>query len=91
MNPPILEHFCSLFEQIAQVGLILQMGSHFAQNATPNPCSLLSHHTSLSGIYMYTKHPQPHPKTPFFLARLNFKVGKMNYCLGKTDPNWANV
>ena len=24
-----------------------QMGSHFAQNATPKPCSLLSHHQML--------------------------------------------
>ena len=47
---------------------IAQMGSHFAQITTPDPCSLLSPHTTLSGICTYPKHPQPHPKTPFFLA-----------------------
>ena len=41
-----------------------QMGSHFAQNTTLNPCSLLSCHTPLSGICTYTKHPQPH-SNPF--------------------------
>ena len=33
----------ALFIQIAQ------MGSHFAQNTTTNPCSLLSRHKTLSG------------------------------------------
>ena len=42
--------------------------SSFAQNTTPISCSLLSRHNPLSGICTYTKHPQPHPKTPFFLA-----------------------
>ena len=45
-----------------------QIGSHFAQNTTPIPCSLLSRHILLSGICTNTKHPQPHPKTPLFLA-----------------------
>ena len=45
-----------------------QIGCHFAQITTPNPCSLLSHHTPLVGICVYTKHPQPHHKTPLFLA-----------------------
>ena len=50
----------------------LLMGSHFAQNTTTNPCSLLSQHKILSGICTYTKLSQPH--TP----RLKLKVGKMN-------------
>ena len=45
---------------------LAQMGSHFAQNTIPNPCSLLSSHTPLSGIYTYTKRPQAHPKTPLW-------------------------
>ena len=45
-----------------------QMGSHFAQNTTTNPCSLLNRHQPLSGICTNTKHPQPRPKTPLFLA-----------------------
>ena len=40
-----------------------QMGSHFAQNTTTNPCSLLSRHKPLSGICTYTKHPRSHLKT----------------------------
>ena len=66
-----------------------QMESHFAQNTTTNPCSLPSRHKSFSGICTYTKHPQPHPKTPLFLQVRNLKVGKMNYHLGKMDPNRA--
>ena len=62
------------------------MGSHFAQNTTSNPCSLLSCHKPLSGICTYTKHPQPTPKHP--LSWPDF-VGKMNYRLGKMDPIWA--
>ena len=43
-------------------------GSHFAQITIANPCSLLSRRAPLSGICTYTKHPQPHPKTPLLLA-----------------------
>ena len=45
-----------------------QMGSHFAQNTTPNPCCLLSRHTPLLEMCQYTEHPQAHPKTPHLLA-----------------------
>ena len=44
------------------------MGSHFAQNTTPNHCSLLRRHTPLSRICTDTKHPQLQPKPPLFLA-----------------------
>ena len=63
------------------------MESYFAQNTTPNPCSLLSCHTSLLGKCMYTKHPQAHQKHPFSWPEL--EMGKMNYYLGNLDPNWA--
>ena len=64
------------------------MGSQFAQNTTLKSYSLLSRHTHLSGICTYTKHSQSPPKnTPFPV--LNLKMGKMNYCLGNSDPNWA--
>ena len=59
-----------------------QMGSHFAQNTTSNPCSLLSSQKPLSGTP-----PTPPPNTPF--PGLNLKVGKMNYCVSKMDPTWA--
>ena len=60
------------------------MGSHFAQITTPNPYSLLSGHTPLEEICTCTKHPNSTPKHLF-----SWKVGKMNYCLGKKDSNWA--
>ena len=41
-----------------------QMESHFDQNTTTNPCSLLSNHNPLLEICMYTKHPQTHQKHP---------------------------
>ena len=66
---PSLEHFCPTFRtNCPHRSLFFQMGSHYAQNTTTNPCSLLSRHKPLSGICMYTRHPQPHPKTPLFLA-----------------------
>ena len=65
---PFLEHFCPLFVQIAQMGLILPRWGL----ALPRiPLSrLLSRHEPLRllGKCTYTKHPQPHPKTPLFLA-----------------------
>ena len=64
---PTLEHFCPLFIQIPDGSHFAQMGFHFVQNTTPNPCSLLRRHTPLSGICIYTQYPQPHPKAPFFL------------------------
>ena len=63
-------------------------GSSFAQKTTTSPCSLLSSHKPLARIHTYTKHPQPHQKTPLFPG-LNLKVGKMNYHLGNFEPNWA--
>ena len=48
-----------------------QMGSPFAQNTTPNPCSLLSSHTPHSRICTYIKHSQSHdshPRTSLFMA-----------------------
>ena len=65
-----------------------QMGSHFAENTTTNPCSLLSSHKPLQGICTYAKTPLTPPQnTPF--PGLKLKVGKMNFCLSKMDPNWA--
>ena len=88
---PIPEPFCPFLVQMAQMGLILPrwglISSFSAQNTTPIPCSLLSSHTLLSGICMYTKHPNPTPNTPF--SGLNLKVGKMNYSLGKRRLIWA--
>ena len=64
---PILEHLCPLFILFAQTwSLFAQMWSCFAQNPIPNPCSLLYHHTCLSGICTYITLPSiPPHSTPF--------------------------
>ena len=97
--PPILEHFCeilSIFRTNCSDGShFAQMGSVFAQNTTPNPCSLLSRHTPLSGISTYTKHPQLRPKTtpnkPFSWSEL--KSGRNEVLSGQFGPHchpkWA--
>ena len=54
---PNLEHFCPLFVQIAQMGLILP-------NTTTNPCSLLSRHKPFLGYVLTRNNPSPTPKTP---------------------------
>ena len=59
-----------------------QMGSHFAQNTTPNPCS-----TPFGDLYEQKTLPTRPQNTPF--PGLNLKVGEMNYCLDNLDPNWA--
>ena len=89
--PPILEHFCLFLVQIAQKGLILPRWVSFYPEYPPqgpNPCSLLSHHTFLSGICTYTKHPQLHPKTLLFLA-WTWMWAKGTTVWAKWDPNWA--
>ena len=48
-----------------------QMGSYFAQNTTPNPCSLLHYHTPLSQAFwdVHTQTPPTPPqKHPFSSA-----------------------
>ena len=61
---PILVHFCPLFVQIAQ------MESHFAQNTTSNPCSLLSRHTPFLGYVRAQNTTKPTPKHHFFWPEL---------------------
>ena len=89
-SPPILEHFCLLFVQIAQMGLILpRWGLILPRIPHPTPYCLLSCCT-LHYIWRYVckqNTPKPTPKHPF--PGLNLKVGKMNYSLGNLDPNWA--
>ena len=64
-----------------------QIGSHLAQNTTTNRCSLLSSHKPLLGYLLTQNTHNLTPNTSF--PGLNLKVGKMNYSLGKMDPNWA--
>ena len=67
-----------------------QMGSHFAQNTTTNACSLLCRHKPLSGICTNTKHSQPYPKTPLFLA-WTWKWTKWTAVWAKWTPSVQNV
>ena len=73
----ILEHFRSLFVQIAQMGLILPRWGLILLT-TPPTSSLL---------YSAITHSTQPQNTPF--PGLNLKVGKMNCSLGKMRPIWA--
>ena len=87
---PILEHFCPLFAQIAQMGLILpRWGLILPRVPPPTPVLTQQSDTPFGDMYEYKTPPTPPQKNPF--PGLNLKVGKINYHLGKTDPNWANV
>ena len=66
------------------------MGYYFAQNTTHSPCSLLSSHTPLSGIYTCTKYSQPHPNTPLFLA-WTWKWAKWTAVWATWTPTGQNV
>ena len=62
--PPILEHFCPFFVQIAQMDLILPRWGNILPKIPPQPLIVTQpSHTPL-GICTYTKHPQAHLKTP---------------------------
>ena len=72
-------------------------GSHFAQNTTTNPCSLLSRHTLLPGQgYVGEQNtPQPTPKQPFSWPELEsgqneLQSGQFGPQLGKMFEKWAN-
>ena len=65
-----------------------QIGTHFAQNTTTNPCSLLSSHTLLLGICTYTKKAPPQ-NTPF--SGLILKVGKWTIVWAKWTATGQNV
>ena len=72
-----------------------QMGSHFAQDTTTNPCSLLSRHTRLSRICTWTNTPKPTPKQPFSWPELEsgqnkLQSGHFGPQLGKMFEKWAN-
>ena len=56
-----------------------QMGSHFAQNITPNPCSFLSCHTPVWG-YIRTQTPPTPPQNP-----LSFESGQNELALGQSE------
>ena len=67
-----------------------QMGSHFAQNTSSNPCSLLSRNKPLSEICKYTKHRKTHPKTHLFVAWF-WKWAKWSTVWAKCIPTEQKV
>ena len=80
---PILEHFCPLFIQIAQMGLILPLwGLILPRSPPPTPVHYSAVTHPFLGYVRTQNNPKPIPKHPFSL-----KVGKMNYCPGNLDPN----
>ena len=87
-NSPILEHFCPLFTQIAQMVSFCPDGVSFCPEYHHKP--LFFTQPSQAPFWDMCVHktpPTPPQNTPF--PGLNLKVGKMNYSLGKMDPNWA--
>ena len=63
---PILEHFWPHIIQIAQIGLILpRWGLILPRKPPPSP---VLYSAVTKPLLRYTKHLQPHPKTPLFLA-----------------------
>ena len=66
-----------------------QMGSQFAQNPNPNPCSLLSRHTPFWDIYVHNTHPTPKTVNPFFWTKL--ESGQTELPSGHTGPQLGNM
>ena len=86
--PPIPEHVCPLFVQIAQMGLILpRWGLIWSRIPPPTPVLYSAViHTFRGYVHTQSTH-NPSQNTP--LPCLNLKVGKMKYRLGNLDPSWA--
>ena len=85
---PILEHFCPLFVQIAEMGLILPRWPWDGVSFCPeyhHQCLFftLPSQTPFWDMYEHETLPAPPQNTPF--PGLNLKVDKMNCRLGKMD------
>ena len=85
---PILGHFCPLFVQIAQMGLILpRWGLILPRIPSPTPV-LYSALTNTFWGYVHNT-PDPTPKHPF--PGLKLKVGKWTTVCVKLIPMWQNI
>ena len=86
-----LGHFCPLFVQIARMDLILPNWGLILPRLPPPTWQplFLTHpsQTPFGDTYIHKTPPIPPQNTPF--PGLKLRLGKMNYCLGKMDPNWA--
>ena len=66
-----------------------QMGSHFAQNTTTNPCILLSRHKPLSGYVRTQNTPNLTPKHPFSWPEL--ESGQKEMPSGQNGPQLGKM
>ena len=84
--PPILEPFCPLFVQIAQMGLTLPRWGHPQTLFFTQP----SHNPIASGDIYKHKTPQSPPKTPLSWpeVRLNLKVNNLDPNCAKCFEKW---
>ena len=99
--PPNSRHFCPLFVQIAQMGLIFaQMGSHFAQIHSeyhPKPLFFTQHsHIPFRDTLLKQNTPKPTPKHPFSWPELEIGQnellsGQFRPKLGKMFEKWAKL
>ena len=68
-SPPISEHFCPLFVQTAQMGLILpRWGLTLPRKPPPQPLFFTQQSQNPVWDMYINKKTQPHPKTPLSLA-----------------------
>ena len=89
--PPILEHFCQIWYKLPRWVAFCTGGVSFCPEYHPQPLfSTQPSHTPFGDMFVhktYKTPPTPPPNT--HLPGLNLKVDKLNYRLGKLDPNWA--
>ena len=84
---PILEHFCTLFVRIAQMGLILPRWALILARIPPPPLFFTQPSQTTFGD---TKPPQTHPKTLLFLA-WTWKWAKWTTIWANWTPSGQNV
>ena len=86
--PPNSRALLPLFLQNAQMGLILSIwGLVLPRIPPPIPVLYSAVRHSFSRYWRTQNTPKPTPKHPISWPELD--SGKMNYCLGNLDPNWA--
>ena len=89
--PPILEHFCPLFVQIAETHSFCPDGVSFCPDYHYQPLFFTQQpQTPFRDMYVHKKTPQPHPKTPLFLA-WTWKWAKWTTVWAIWTPTGQNV
>ena len=85
---PSLEHFCPRLYKLPRWVSICPNGVLFLPEYHPQLLSFTQpSHTPFGDMYVHRTPQNPPQNTPF--PGLNLKVGKLKYCQGKLDPNWA--